>query len=191
MNVPSAAGIRDTVLDDFSAPKTIGFGEDKKRGSLDLPPSSCLHPRATGFLSFGLRSSTCPENPPSRHGCVGRNPAYSHPSWRPLQAGMVDCFGFCRSSPRHPACRRPRISEVNRGARANRGVLRTSSFFGRSRPEAGGGGGIRTHGRLRDDGFQDRYHRPLGHPSPKTFSVYLSHLQASTNLRSEARQKSY
>lgn len=28
-----------------------------------------------------------------------------------------------------------------------------------------GGGGIRTHGPLQDDGFQDRYHQPLGHLS--------------------------
>ena len=29
----------------------------------------------------------------------------------------------------------------------------------------GGGGGIRTRGSLRNNGFQDRHHRPLGHPS--------------------------
>jgi hypothetical protein len=29
----------------------------------------------------------------------------------------------------------------------------------------GGGDRIRTCGRLRDNGFQDRHHRPLGHPS--------------------------
>jgi hypothetical protein len=29
----------------------------------------------------------------------------------------------------------------------------------------GGRGGIRTHGELPHDGFQDRFHRPLGHPS--------------------------
>ena len=36
--------------------------------------------------------------------------------------------------------------------------------------DGGGGGGIRTHGRLRDNGFQDRHLRPLGHPSGITFS---------------------
>jgi hypothetical protein len=30
---------------------------------------------------------------------------------------------------------------------------------------AGGWGGIRTHGSSRFGGFQDRYHKPLGHPS--------------------------
>ena len=34
-----------------------------------------------------------------------------------------------------------------------------------SSPISGGGGGIRTHGCLRNNGFQDRHHRPLGHPS--------------------------
>jgi hypothetical protein len=34
--------------------------------------------------------------------------------------------------------------------------------------EAGGWGGIRTHGSSRFGGFQDRYHKPLGHPSTDT-----------------------
>jgi hypothetical protein len=38
----------------------------------------------------------------------------------------------------------------------------------------GGGGGIRTHGHLRDNGFQDRYHRPLGHPSVSVNQAMLA-----------------
>ena len=33
--------------------------------------------------------------------------------------------------------------------------------------KAGGGGGIRTHGGLHHAGFQDRFFRPLRHPSEK------------------------
>jgi hypothetical protein len=43
-------------------------------------------------------------------------------------------------------------------------------IIGDSASETGGGGGIRTHGCLRNDGFQDRYHRPLGHPSTNVVS---------------------
>ncbi len=41
-----------------------------------------------------------------------------------------------------------------------------------------GGSGIRTHGGLRHDGFQDRYLQPLGHPSePKDFTISSYHCE--------------
>ena len=42
--------------------------------------------------------------------------------------------------------------------------------------KAGGWGGIRTHGDSRLGGFQDRYHKPLGHPSTRQMLVPLSHV---------------
>jgi hypothetical protein len=48
----------------------------------------------------------------------------------------------------------------------------------------GGGSGIRTHGSLRYDGFQDRYLQPLGHPSePKDFTISSSRCEAIAHIR--------
>ena len=50
-------------------------------------------------------------------------------------------------------------------ARENEGLIITSC-----KKIHGGGGGIRTHGpENQSSGFQDRLHRPLGHPSVFTF----------------------
>jgi hypothetical protein len=50
----------------------------------------------------------------------------------------------------------------------------------------GGWGGIRTHGPSRDGGFQDRYHKPLGHPSVDRFIIAFHQHTVKMRLTFEA-----
>jgi hypothetical protein len=64
-------------------------------------------------------------------------------------------------------------------ARENKGLIITSC-----KKIHGGGGGIRTHGpENQSSGFQDRLHRPLGHPSCATLNseTVFSRFSSSTS----------